>query len=213
MTDRRNAAPARAGSPWWTLLLAVFWIVGAMAGGYGLMWMATDDPELPVAAWQITVLSLLLVPALLDGNAAASLRHGMTNRWAIGLALVVVPLATGVLMLGGVGDLTDNVPTRMDTIREFMRAPFRSLLALLVMAPVAEELFFRGWLWERLRSRWSEPVVGLVTGCLFAAAHHYAAPLILPAAAALTLVRTHCGGLRASMLLHFGMNLMWALTN
>ncbi len=213
MTDRKDAAPEVTPSPWWTLQLAVLWIVGAMAGGYALMWLATDGSDLPKAAWQITVLSLLVVPVLLDKDAATSLRQPMKNRWAIGLALVVEPLATGVLVLGGVGYLADNVPTRMDTIQEFMRAPFRSVLALLVMAPIVEELFYRGWLWEQLRGRWSEPVVGLVTGCLFAASHHYAAPLILPGAAALTPVRIHCGGLRASMLLHFGMNLMWALTN
>lgn len=213
MTERKDAAPEGTPSPWWTLQLAVLSIVGAMVGGYALTWLGTGGSDPPEAAWQITVLSLLLVPVLLNMDAAASLRQPMKNRWAIGLALVLEPLATGVLVLGGVGYLADNVPTAMERHEAFLDAPLRSLLALLVMAPIVEELFYRGWLWERLRGRWSEPVVGLVTGCLFAASHHYAAPLVLPGAAALTLVRIHCGGLRASMLLHFGMKLMWTLTN
>ena len=213
MTERTNAAPPGIPSPWMTLLVAVLWIVGSMAGAYALIWLATDDPEFPVAAWQITVLALLLVPVLLDRNAFASLRQGITKGWAIPLALLLEPIASGILQLAGIGYLVDGGPTAQDMHEQFLDGPIRSLLALWVMAPVAEELFYRGWLWERLRRSWSEPVVGIVTGCLFAASHHYAAALILPSAAALTLVRMHCGGLRASMLLHCGMNVLWALTN
>jgi hypothetical protein len=86
------------------------------------------------------------------------------------------------------------------------------LWALMIFgAPIAEELFFRGWLWTGLRRTVSPVPTALITSALWLACHltnglRY--PLaLLPAAAILSLARHYGGSVRASIALHFWNNL------
>jgi membrane protease YdiL (CAAX protease family) len=53
------------------------------------------------------------------------------------------------------------------------------LLLIAVIAPIAEELFFRGMLYPVLRQRWSAPWAIGINALLFALVHFI--PLLLPA--------------------------------
>ncbi len=79
-------------------------------------------------------------------------------------------------------------------------------LVTIIVAPVAEELFFRGWLWEELRRSWGRPAVALATGLLFLLAHGMGGFVILvcavPGAVGLSFVRAMDGSVRASLLCH-----------
>ena len=86
------------------------------------------------------------------------------------------------------------------------------LLLLAVLAPVSEELFFRGWLWEALRraghGAWS--VAGW-TSLPWLLLHGLDSPkrvlFLIPAAVVFSVARHVGGGVRASLMVHMSNNL------
>ena len=85
------------------------------------------------------------------------------------------------------------------------------LTNLCVLAPIAEELFFRGWLYTGLRARFSFWPSYLATAALFAAIHWYASVAhmlrVLPLAAVLGLAREWKGSIKPTIALHAVYNL------
>jgi membrane protease YdiL (CAAX protease family) len=86
--------------------------------------------------------------------------------------------------------------------------PIRIILAVItiLVAPVAEELFFRGWLWTALRLFWKPPTVIIVTGAIWLGIHalddwHLAIGLF-PLAIILGIARHFCRSVVATMGLH-----------
>lgn len=81
---------------------------------------------------------------------------------------------------------------------------------LVVLAPLAEELVFRGWLYTGLRARWRFLSSFLATAGTFAAAHWFLDPLhvlrVLPLALALGLLREFTGSIRPTITLHAAYN-------
>lgn len=77
---------------------------------------------------------------------------------------------------------------------------------MVALAPMAEELFFRGWLWTGLRRRWGLPGVIAGTSLPWLALHMPDGALrplfLLPAALLFSLARQCCGGVWASLTLH-----------
>ncbi len=84
------------------------------------------------------------------------------------------------------------------------------VLLAVVAAPVAEELFFRGWLYTGLRARVGATVTILVTAVLFALAHwektHLYALAVFPVGLALGLIRERTRSIGATMTFHAGYN-------
>ena len=84
------------------------------------------------------------------------------------------------------------------------------VVLIVVIAPVCEELFFRGWLWTGLRRVWSISPVMLVTAALWLAMHladgMYRPLFLIPAAIILTAVRATAGSVRASIAAHMMSN-------
>lgn len=80
------------------------------------------------------------------------------------------------------------------------------LLLTVSVAPICEEMFFRGWLWAGLQRHWRPAPVMLATALpwlLLHATEGLERPLFLiPAAFVFSLARHWCGGSRASVLLH-----------
>jgi uncharacterized protein len=80
------------------------------------------------------------------------------------------------------------------------------LLLALGVAPVAEELFFRGWLWTSLDRCWGVWPTAVCTAGLWLGIHALEGPvralILLPAAILLSLARHHGGSVRASLLVH-----------
>jgi len=83
---------------------------------------------------------------------------------------------------------------------------------LVILAPVAEELLFRGWLYTALRSRFSFWPSFLPTLIAFAAIHfdaeHPRVVQVLPLAVALGLLRERAGSIKPTIALHAVYNLV-----
>jgi membrane protease YdiL (CAAX protease family) len=80
------------------------------------------------------------------------------------------------------------------------------ILVIFILAPVSEELFFRGWLWTGLRRFWFPFPAMLGTALpwlLMHAMDNIYAPLsLIPQAIAFSLARHYCDSVRASLFLH-----------
>jgi membrane protease YdiL (CAAX protease family) len=152
--------------------------------------------------------ALLLLPTLHSPSSAASLAQELRRPWLVLLAVAGVIALRWLLGMAGLEDMQYEVFAGMTEAA--VQTPVRFALVMLVVAPLAEELFFRGWLWERLREHWPAPVVAVVTCALFIWAHGDIALAVLPGAVAVTAARLWCGGLRASLLLHVVLNLLAA---
>jgi len=84
-------------------------------------------------------------------------------------------------------------------------------LILIILAPLAEELFFRGWLWTGLREHWGALPTGLMTAVMWLVPHldrgiGYVVLLLLPALI-LTVARQVGKSVRATIPIHAIYNL------
>lgn len=83
---------------------------------------------------------------------------------------------------------------------------------MVLVAPVVEELWFRGWLWTGLRKHWSMAATAFLTAAFFVVVHAPAtvwAPLQYALAAGImTAAREVGGSIRASVAVH----IIWNLT-
>jgi membrane protease YdiL (CAAX protease family) len=88
---------------------------------------------------------------------------------------------------------------------------------LTVLAPVSEELLFRGWLWTALRRSWGAWSTGFVTGIgwwlLHAGFGSNAIFRLLPSVVILSLVRENTGSVRASVILHVLSNMRMVIVS
>jgi membrane protease YdiL (CAAX protease family) len=84
------------------------------------------------------------------------------------------------------------------------------LLLVVLVAPVCEEIMFRGLLWGALDWRWGRWVALAVTTVVFALAHLELtrAPLLVVIAIPIGLARLYSGGLMASIVAHQVTNLL-----
>ena len=83
---------------------------------------------------------------------------------------------------------------------------------IVIAAPVAEELFFRGWLWVGLQRHWGVVPTAAFTGVVWAAIHldggFWKPVLLLPVALALSAARYYGQSVRAPIALHAVYNLI-----
>jgi membrane protease YdiL (CAAX protease family) len=141
-------------------------------------------------------------------GAAPMRRHGLVAVFAgLMIAWVIAYVATLIRFR----TFNDYVATRVPAVLTVpdsggpILLTTMLLLAVLV-APIAEELFFRGWLWTTLRRSWSVWSTALCTSGLWLAIHALDGPLrvliLLPTAILLCLARHYGGSVRASLLVH-----------
>jgi membrane protease YdiL (CAAX protease family) len=80
------------------------------------------------------------------------------------------------------------------------------LVISIIGAPLAEELFFRGWFWTGLRTSWGTLPTAAITSVMWLALHLPdgigRVTLLLPLALALSLSRHLCGSVRAPIIVH-----------
>ena len=180
-------------------------------------------------------LGLLAALAIRSHLAAGGLLPVLTIFFTIGLvgvAVAVMPLggmALPALGLRGVGwrpvvfgilgtlalsvavSQTGLQPEGMKQAMKVSREPAQLLAALLVMAvlaPLAEELVFRGLLYGWLESRWNSGVAFVVSSLAFAAAHYEPAHivLVLPLGLLFGYLRRRTGSLVPSLAAHMANN-------
>jgi len=87
-----------------------------------------------------------------------------------------------------------------------------TLFSAVVLSPLWEEFFFRGWLWSGLRRHWGVLPVMVATTVPWLTLHMFDGLLrplyLLPMGVMLCLARQYCGGIRASITVHVLNNLM-----
>ena len=128
--------------------------------------------------------------------------------WRRTLALIAASLAYAIA--------ASLALERMQTHRVIVDGPTDLVLVatilanLVVLAPIAEELVFRGWIYTGLRARFGLWPSFLVTAVAFAAWHWDPRRilLVLPLAVALGLLREIAGSIKPTILLHGCYNLI-----
>lgn len=183
--DQATRAPSSAPGFWWRVLSppgAVLAAFVALIAAAGLLSLAPigDDALGAILAFGTSAL-LLLFGVLLWRNLPAhdrrlavarpvDLRRTILAGVGVGFLLLVM-----ALIIVAVGAAIDPVvERRIDEVEEIGTAPWQLMLtvpALVVLAPLGEELLFRALLMRGLARRLPFVVAALVSGACFAAAH------------------------------------------
>jgi membrane protease YdiL (CAAX protease family) len=225
--------------------VAIAWIVGvvfaAVAGSIVAAAAGVDADRVgddvgvllaSVVGQAIGVVGTLALVAARKGRGSLKADFGLVarlpgGRWSTATLWVLGGVALQVASLPFLQLLVDvhgKVETQ-DVVEQFERArgPSLVLFAVLVVtvAPVAEELLFRGALLRGLQRRMPPAWAAFVSALLFAAVHPLSSPSIgsviaVPALFALGLVSAaaaiRTGDLSRSILLHAGFNLLTAVS-
>ena len=162
--------------PGWSVL--TFLGVGALIGGMAI-WLLPDRSLLPLlSAFFGTGLVAVLISVsplgLADGARALGLRPVGWRPVVLGVVGTTI-LSFAVSQIGvqpeGVRQVTDSVRDPAVLIP--------TLLVLAVLAPVVEELVFRGLLYGWVAGRWGPLPAFVVSSLVFAAAHAEPAHIVL----------------------------------
>lgn len=212
-----------------SLILAAigWWLLVELSGlpvGWAIFLM---KPAVPNASWDnpisVTVMLILTSGILLiadrkrsgivgHGNHRAGVDDGPIKRWWLLIVLVLLAATWAFLAAAAWNGLA---PQWLASWRQ--ASPWTvaaSTVATVILAPLAEELFFRGWLWTGLRRRWRALPTALLT-CGFWLIIHIDRGLLLPLfllpiAVMLGFARHFCG-IRAAIILHATYNLVGVL--
>lgn len=95
----------------------------------------------------------------------------MISTTVISLLSVIPIIAVGALIMGFMGEIGAG---ESPTLVEGVEKPIDMVLAgmaIVVIAPLIEELLFRGYLYDQIGKRFSPLLTILITGALFAGAH------------------------------------------
>lgn len=158
----------------------------------------------------------LLIPFVI---ALAARRGDVRELLAINFNIPARPMASAivfaVVITAGEAWLAEIYPP----LRLLFSLPHDTLslvlaaIAIMIVAPIGEELVFRGFLYTSLRERWGYAPSLIVVSVLFSAMHFEATfvypLLVLPIALVLGWLRERSGGVCAPMLLHVAVN-SWA---
>lgn len=147
-----------------------------------------------------------------DGNLSAGLGYQPIRRLWLVILLSVTQVIVGVIVLGA----AQRIPALSHSLKDAEKLSglffdgtiwvLPGLVLIVVLAPLGEELFFRGWLWTGLRRVWSPVAVSCVTGGLWLLLHlgnGLLYPLFLmPAAIMFSIIRHVGGSVRATIVAH-----------
>jgi CAAX protease family protein len=170
---------------WWRVLsplgavIAAFVILVVGAGVLSLT--AISDDALEATLVFTTSLLLLLFAVLLwlglpaaNRRAAVALKGTLPRAVAVGIGMgIALVIGAGVILLAGAA-LDPTVERRLDEVESIGTVPWQLVLtvsALVILAPLGEELLFRGLLLRGLARRMPFWPAALVSSLLFASAH------------------------------------------
>lgn len=172
---------------WDTIFTAVFIAVFALGLAANQPWHGEETSAMQTLSTKQLVLSMLIqallyVPmvirfALLPRDERAKVGFGR------GAALVFVAVGAILLFSGVLGALhvdklimqLTGCPEQQDVVQSIMDGDTTQRLVLaaaaVIMAPIGEEVCFRGFVYRILRSRAGVGAAALASGCLFGAVH------------------------------------------
>jgi uncharacterized protein len=161
--------------PGWSLLI---FLLAAAAIGFLIVQLLPDREMLTVlgAFFAIGLLAVIVAVAPLGAAAIPALGlRGANWKYPVFGALGTLALSVGVSQIG-------IEPQGMKQVIEVVREPREliiSLLLLAVLAPIVEELVFRGLLYGWIAGRWGSLAAWFVSSLAFAAAHWEPAHIVL----------------------------------
>ncbi len=222
--DLKNAGPlsgVRRGSAWGLIATAIRFIVfigivsvmiGLFSGLAQTIWKVPDTPAFDFALKTLVAfvgVTILLSVAIAAGRVVGggNVNVGLGN----GPILRVPPVLLLAVVLAGYSAAATYVLSRVRPELLFENRPtgpwhlVLMLLLAVVLFPIAEELFFRGWLWTGLRRHWSLLPTASLTGGFWLALHidrGFFVLVLLPVAVVLSLAREFAGSVRAPIALH-----------
>lgn len=133
-------------------------------------------------------------------------RRGLVALFAV---LLLLWEATAIGTLAWIvthGGHIPNLPPQLAIMPRNVALALLNITFLAVLAPVSEELFFRGWLWTALRTTWSPATTMTWTTGLWLAMHLAdgtgRALFLIPTGILLALARQYGDSVRASLILH-----------
>jgi uncharacterized protein len=206
--------------PWWTPLVALVAGLAALAVPV-LLLESVDFPFKATVGEGLFAVILLgfawILMSRFGGRPQRPADLGLRatpSRAAVGWVLVA-RFTFGIcaaIYIVGIGGVTSNVPIRplggVDTLSAVDVA-----IAVVVLAPVFEELFFRGFMYASLRGRLPVLWASLLTGTVFAAVHPLyggaawnLVPVLALAGVAMCLLYERTGSLWPAIAFHFAMN-------
>jgi len=166
----------------WVLAVGILTII-ALGITFAVMGDASDDAEIVVVLGGSLALEVALLGAAAwfsvrrysCGWQALGFRRAVRGGWWVPVVVVLAAwLTLGVYFLivemTGLGELVPESTLPEDFFDNPAVVPLVGVLAVLA-APIAEETFFRGFLFAGLRVRWGAFWAALASGLLFAALH------------------------------------------
>jgi membrane protease YdiL (CAAX protease family) len=230
---------ARPEVPWRLrdLGLSVAWVIAATifaAMVLGIVFALVEDPSddvenagvlgvgLALYATVVVAVAWFSVRRYSCGWQALGFRAADRGGWWVPVAVAVAFLVAAHIVLGlyliivdllGIGGLVPegNLPEGM-----FESPVILPLVALMVLvaAPIAEEIFFRGFLFSTLRVRWGVFWAALASGLLFGAIHGSLGLLVPFSIIGMLLAYVYVlsGSLWTSILGHFAFNAIGFVT-
>jgi membrane protease YdiL (CAAX protease family) len=157
-----------------------------------------------------------------DAEGRTALDAPMRRRWFVPLACLIACPIGFALAAGFVAVSPDVRPALAGTSRTGIAV---LVLVISTVTPIAEESFFRGWLWRACAARSGPTVAALLSSVLFLLAHVPEALLrgnlvaaggrmliLLPLVVILAATRALCGTPRAPMIVHGLYNLVVGAT-
>lgn len=170
---------------WWRVLSPLGAVIAAfvvlVVGAGVLSLTAISDHALEAILVFATSLLLLVFAILLwlglpaaNRRAAVAVKGALPKAVAIGVGMgLALVVGAGLILLAG-SAVDSNVERRLDEVESIGTAPWQLVLtvsALVVLAPLGEELLFRGLLLRGLARRMPFWPAALISSALFASAH------------------------------------------
>lgn len=171
-------APSVPWSPqdvFWALVMAIFWVLlFVIIGGVGSRWGWSIDSGVLI----LFGTAILLIPIWYftiykyKANwADLGLRGFRPAAVGIGCGLMVASLLFNLVYATILALFDLQIQPDIDAMFNNTRYPPLLFLAGAVVAPLIEEMFFRGFVFPGLRNKWGWQAAAVVSAALFATAH------------------------------------------
>ena len=159
----------------WALAMAVLWVIAfVIVGSLGERLGLALDSSLVIIFGTL----LLLIPAWYFSVhkygatwADLGLRGFQPVAVGLGCGLMLLSLLFNLLYAAFLGIFGLQIQPDIEQMFDNTNFPFILLLGGTIIAPIVEEIFFRGFVFAGLRNRWDWKAAALMSAGLFALAH------------------------------------------